>query len=329
MAALECDCAVQVVSAFSDESLCSLKLPGSGTVLDVKRHVQATLGINVFRQRLIISPAGPEVEDDDVLAALPGPGLRLQLIRLEYADGDTDEVDDLLRAAEEGAAPEVKRLLRLPLQPDCSRGFDRDTPPECWLECSQVEKGSTPLMLASSNGHLEVVQLLCEAGADKDKVDHDDATALIWASGNGHLEVVRVLCQAEADKDKEDESGDTALMRASAFGRLEVVRLLCEAGADKDKADEDGTTALIQASSKGHLDVARLLCEAGADKDKASQRSATALMLASLTGHLEVARLLCEAGADKDKVDYDDATALMYASQGGHLEVKIDILIIY
>ena len=90
MAALEGDCVVQVVSAFSNESLCSLKLPGSGKVLDVKRHVQATLGINVFRQRLIISPAGPQVEDHEVLATLPG--LLLQLVKLPYRDDDQDGV---------------------------------------------------------------------------------------------------------------------------------------------------------------------------------------------------------------------------------------------
>ena len=86
MAALEGDCEVQVVSAFSDESLCSLNLPGSSTVLDVKRCVQATQGIGVFCQRLIISPAGPQVEDHEVLITLPG--LRLQLVRLEYVDDD-------------------------------------------------------------------------------------------------------------------------------------------------------------------------------------------------------------------------------------------------
>ena len=105
-----------------------------------------------------------------VLAALPGPGLRLQLIRLEYADDDVDGVGRLLRAAGEGAAPEVERLLRLPLRPDCRRAND----------------GYTALMLASQNGHQQVVQLLCEAGADKDKAAKDGDTALMLASANGH-----------------------------------------------------------------------------------------------------------------------------------------------
>ena len=53
---------------------------------------------------------------------------------------------------------------------------------------------------------------------------------------NGHLEVTQLLCEAGADKDKATKDGDTALILAFRMGHLEVVRLLCEAGADKDKA---------------------------------------------------------------------------------------------
>ena len=254
------DCAVQVVSAFSDEILFALQLARLSTVLDIKRRVQATQDINIFRQRLVISPAGPQAEDHEVLAALPG--LRLQLIKLEYAD-DKDAVDSLLRAASEGAVPEVERLLRLPLWPDCCQGF------------------GTPLLLASARGHLEVAQLLCEAGADKDKAMQEGDTALLAASRNGCLEVARLLVEAGADKDKTNQYGATALMGPSRQGHLEVVRLLCEAGADKDNVDEDGATALMQASTHGRLEVARLLCEEGADKDKADRDGDTALMLAS------------------------------------------------
>ena len=72
MTAGEGDCLVQVVNAFSDECLCTLQLPRYSTVLEVKRRVHAAQGISAFRQRLIISPAGPEVEGNEVLADLPG-----------------------------------------------------------------------------------------------------------------------------------------------------------------------------------------------------------------------------------------------------------------
>ena len=235
MAADVGDCVLQVVSAFSDENLCVLHLPSSSMVLDIKRHVQASHGISIFRQRLLVLPAGHQVDDHEVLAALPG--IRLQLIRLEYADDDADGLCCLLRAAGEGKAPEVERLLKLPLRPDCS----------------QAEDGVTALILASENGHQEVARLLCEAGADKDKARQGGATALIWASIIGHLELARLLCEAGADKDKARQDGVTALVAASEGGHLEVARLLCEAVADEDKARPDDATALMVASEGGLL----------------------------------------------------------------------------
>ena len=202
--------------------------------------------------------------DHEVLAALPG--LRLQLIRLEYADEDADGLSCFIRAAGEGKASEVERLLRLPLRPDCS----------------QAEDGATALIAASEHGHLEVAQLLCDAGADKDKVMQDGATALIMASENGHLEVARMLCDAGADKD----------LRAQWI----------TAGWARDQVEQDGATALMVASDNGFLEVARMLCNAGADKDKAMPDGGTALILAATKGHLKVVRMLCDAGADKDKV---------------------------
>ena len=61
--------------------------------------------------------------------------------------------------------------------------------------------GATALILAAQSGHVEVVRLLLEAGADKDVADDDGATALMEAAYRGHVEVVRLLLEAGADKD--------------------------------------------------------------------------------------------------------------------------------
>ena len=203
------------------------------------RRVQAALGINVFRQRLLLWPAGPEVEDREVLATLPG--LLLFLLMTSIISRFVNlfmcyYYYYLLHAAGEGAAPEVERILRLPLHPNCR----------------QLPRGDTPLILASRGGHLEVVRLLCEAGADKEDADRIGDTALMVASQEDNLEVAQLLCDAGADKDKMDTDNYTALMAVSQEGRLEVARLHCEAGADKDKADHEGDTALTSASIEGN-----------------------------------------------------------------------------
>ena len=52
----------------------------------------------------------------------------------------------------------------------------------------------SPLKLAAENGHVEIVRLLLEAGADTNRINDCGDTALMSASQEqGHLEVLRLL----------------------------------------------------------------------------------------------------------------------------------------
>ena len=55
------------------------------------------------------------------------------------------------------------------------------------------EGGSLPLHIASLNGHLEIVELLIEAGADVGAGDADNSSALNCAASRGHLDIVKLL----------------------------------------------------------------------------------------------------------------------------------------
>ena len=251
--AADAECVVDVVSALSGQSLCSLWLPGSRSVLGVKRRLQGDLGVGVFCQRLLLGQTGPPLQDREILASLaqaqreaagePPDTLALSLLRLAHVKTDLLANIQLLDAAGAGASADVERLLRLPLGPDCS---EEDSLPRLRLRRrgGGGEGGrpgrfrheavvTTPLIRASLAGRQEVVQLLCEAGANKDRATLHGSRALTLASAQGHLEVVRLLREAGADKEKSDKIGRTALTRSSVRGHLEVVRLLCEAGADK------------------------------------------------------------------------------------------------
>ena len=118
---------------------------------------------------------------------------------------------------------------------------------------------------AASDGYLEVVRLLLEAGADKNAARSDGVTAL-WAAGrHGHLEVVRLLLEADSDKNARHK-------KRQPLCWLQLVTFpLLKAGADKNAGivDEaggwsvrlhaervDGATAgncLLAAAWKGHL----------------------------------------------------------------------------
>ena len=116
----------------------------------------------------------------------------------------------------------------------------------------------TPLMAASANGHLAVVEALVRAGADKEAKDLNGCTPLIIASDNGRLTVVEALVRAGADKEAKDKNGYTPLLSASTYGRLTVVEVLIRAGAEKE-AKVNGGTALMAASHQGYLGIVEAL----------------------------------------------------------------------
>ena len=64
----------------------------------------------------------------------------------------------------------------------------------------RVPCGYTALMAASEMGHIDIVKLLIEAGADVNATldDYDRSTALKYASKKGHTEIVELLIEAGA-----------------------------------------------------------------------------------------------------------------------------------
>ena len=95
---------------------------------------------------------------------------------------------------------------------------------------------------------MDVVQLLLEAGAEKDANDSDGCTALMAAACSGFAEVVQLLLDAGAQKDLRDSVGRTALINAAGYGHFSVVRVLLEAHAHTEFCDNSGNTALILGS---------------------------------------------------------------------------------
>ena len=155
---------------------------------------------------------------------------------------------------------------------------------------------------------------------DPDFIGTWQQPALLIASNQGHLDVVRLLLEAGSDKNLADDHGATALIVASNQGHIDVVRLLLEAGADKNLANNGGRTALTLASASAHDDIAQLLLEAGADKKLGRQQRRN-----SFDGRIrhrtyrrrELAVggwwLLLQAGAELNLADNNGLTALKAA----------------
>ncbi|PMD55239.1 ankyrin, partial [Hyaloscypha bicolor E] len=53
----------------------------------------------------------------------------------------------------------------------------------------------TPLYRASMNGHVDIVKLLLEKGADVNAADRDGQTPLYRAFANRHVDIVKLLLE--------------------------------------------------------------------------------------------------------------------------------------
>uniref|UniRef100_A0A8D8T0U6 E3 ubiquitin-protein ligase n=1 Tax=Cacopsylla melanoneura TaxID=428564 RepID=A0A8D8T0U6_9HEMI len=95
-------------------------------------------------------------------------------------------------------------------------------------------------------------------------MDDVGQTLLNWASAFGTQEMVEFLCERGADVNKGQRS--SSLHYAACFGRPSVAKVLLRHGANPDLRDEDGKTPLDKARERvdeGHREVAAILQSPG------------------------------------------------------------------
>ena len=88
----------------------------------------------------------------------------------------------------------------------------------------------TPVHVAAAAGHVNILSLLIEHGADVEGQGIDGGTPLHQASWNGKLEAGQFLLSRGADVDALNEDNATALMCAASAGCVELARTLLERG---------------------------------------------------------------------------------------------------
>ena len=221
------------------------------------------------------------------------------------------EQNKLWNASKNGETTKVRRLVRSIL----SAGMVNVDFPSTKL--------TTPLFEAASNGHLKVVKILMNAGAEINKGNRYGISPLSIASRIGLKDVVKMLLNSGADPNSTDIFGTTPLNEAAYNNLTDVVQLLLDGGADPNIGTHvTGITALQIAAIEDHCDVAELLLERGANPNvvyKTDKR--TPLHLAAWKGHTCMVELLLDRGAMVNKVAQGTGTPLHVAAYLGKIGV--------
>jgi hypothetical protein len=127
-------------------------------------------------------------------------------------------------------------------------------------------------------------------------IKYYDNWALRWAAANGHLRVVQYLCEKFQLTIRDVRSWNNgALWNAAGYGHLPVVQYLCEKFQLTIRDVRSWNNwALRQAAMNGHLPVVQYLCEKfQLTIQDVRTRDNWALRVAAGNGHLPVVQYLC------------------------------------
>ncbi|KAJ5281824.1 hypothetical protein N7478_007196 [Penicillium angulare] len=129
--------------------------------------------------------------------------------------------------------------------------------------------GFSAIHLAAHFGKLSIIHLLLSVcPEDVDLLNHEGQTPLHIAASEGHIELIPELLRAGSNALMQDAEGRTALHLAVLKGHSDVVRLLLDDNQGQAMVripDSAGRTSLHQAVMQESGQAVRLMLERGAD----------------------------------------------------------------
>lgn len=171
----------------------------------------------------------------------------------------------------------------------------------------------TPLNLASSCGHAEVVKLLLGCGARPSQTIKDTNSAIYLAAKYVHHPSLNGLLQYYSSCKNRLDDAPSTLQLAVLCSRIDIVHQLIERGPDVNELSPRGFCALHASPFAGNAETTAYLLSKGAGINVSSRDGVSPLLAAVCGGHQLVVLALLKHQAHAQKVTVYGVTPLHIA----------------
>ncbi|MFC1725192.1 ankyrin repeat domain-containing protein [candidate division KSB1 bacterium] len=182
--------------------------------------------------------------------------------------------------------------------------------------------GFTPIGRAISSDHNEIARFLIDNGAALNMKGIGGRTPLYWSVQKRNKYLVKYILDRKPDVNAANFNRSVPLHMAVYWGDREAVEMLINAGAAINVLDKNNKSPLIIAVETGNDPVVELLISKGAGVNvKDDITGKTELHIASLKGYYKVVNILLKMNFDINAEDNDGNTPLYYAVRYGHKKI--------
>jgi len=178
------------------------------------------------------------------------------------------------------------------------------------------------LRLAAEHGHFDIVEYLCNHGADISAYEHQ---AMRRASIHGHVEIERYLLKGADSKESLDpyiHIQNKMFLTAAVYGNIGFIK---EKSFPLDIIQSDNNYAFRMAAKNGHFEVIKYIVERISETNDALALASlihadndSALRKAAYNNHYDIVKYLVEHGANVHACDDD---AVKRAIISGHMDI--------
>ena len=188
---------------------------------------------------------------------------------------------------------------------------------------SKGQDGRTPVLMAASCGHREVLGLLVDEGCNVKAVDNSSNNVLHLACMSGNLDTVDYILSKEfVDIDSRGYMEQTPIMSAALKGQLHVFEILLKKGCNVQLVDTRDNNILHLACIKRKDRIVKYILWHGIiSVETKGVRGRTPIMLSARSGCRKCFDLLLKNGSDLNAVDNFNNTILHCASEGGYVHM--------